>query len=247
MRRSIKTNTLVIISDYTKPYYSDTWENNILHYTGMGQTGNQQLTFMQNKTLNESNTNNVDVHLFEVFEEGKFVYQGKVTLDGKPYQKTQPDYRGKNRTVWIFSLKLVSRKLPAIVPEETFRREEELKEKQTSKLSDEELAKRVASSKRKAPTQKVLSKRYVRNEYVSELAKRNSDGKCQLCGQAAPFNDKNNTPYLEVHHITWLSKGGTDTIENTVALCPNCHRKVHILNLQEDTTYLKNHTTKTKT
>jgi 5-methylcytosine-specific restriction protein A len=53
MRRSIKTNTLVIISDHTKPYYTDTWENNIFHYTGMGLTGDQQLTFGQNRTLNE--------------------------------------------------------------------------------------------------------------------------------------------------------------------------------------------------
>ncbi|MGQ9558779.1 MAG: HNH endonuclease [Desulfurispora sp.] len=28
--------------------------------------------------------------------------------------------------------------------------------------------------------------------------------------------------------------GGKDTIENTVALCPNCHRKMHSLNLPED-------------
>ena len=32
----------------------------------------------------------------------------------------------------------------------------------------------------------------------------------------------------------WLSEGGEDSIENTVALCPNCHRKMHVVNLQED-------------
>jgi 5-methylcytosine-specific restriction protein A len=41
-------------------------------------------------------------------------------------------------------------------------------------------------------------------------------------------------PFLEEHHIEWLSKGGEDTIDNAVALCPNCHRKMHILNLKED-------------
>ncbi|MFP5111610.1 HNH endonuclease [Bacillaceae bacterium C204] len=39
---------------------------------------------------------------------------------------------------------------------------------------------------------------------------------------------------METHHIVWLSKGGDDTIENTVAICPNCHRKMHALNLAED-------------
>ncbi|WP_068985414.1 HNH endonuclease [Lysinibacillus xylanilyticus] len=31
-----------------------------------------------------------------------------------------------------------------------------------------------------------------------------------------------------------LWKGGEDTIENCVALCPNCHRKMHSLALNED-------------
>ena len=33
----------------------------------------------------------------------------------------------------------------------------------------------------------------------------------------------NGKPYLEVHHIIQLAKGGPDTIKNAVALCPNCH------------------------
>ena len=78
-----------------------------------------------------------------------------------------------------------------------------------------------------------------RNPYISELAKRKANGYCQLCGEKAPFNDVNGNPYLETHHIEWLSEGGEDSIENTVALCPNCHRKQHILNLDTDTEILK--------
>lgn len=33
MRRSHKTNTLVLIFDHTM--YDDNWEDNVLHYTGM--------------------------------------------------------------------------------------------------------------------------------------------------------------------------------------------------------------------
>ncbi|MDU6483465.1 MAG: HNH endonuclease [Paeniclostridium sordellii] len=40
--------------------------------------------------------------------------------------------------------------------------------------------------------------------------------------------------------MVWLSKGGDDTIENTAALCPNCHRKMHIINDEEDVEYLRN-------
>lgn len=70
---------------------------------------------------------------------------------------------------------------------------------------------------------------FVRNIYVAEYAKRIAKGKCDLCGKRAPFKDKYKKPYLEEHHVIWLSQGGTDTIDNTVALCPNCHRKMHVV------------------
>ncbi|WP_200860799.1 HNH endonuclease [Providencia alcalifaciens] len=72
------------------------------------------------------------------------------------------------------------------------------------------------------------------------MAKRLAKGQCQLCLQPAPFKNTKGEPYLETHHIIWLSKGGDDTCENTVALCPNCHKKMHIVNNEEDIETLKN-------
>ena len=46
-------------------------------------------------------------------------------------------------------------------------------------------------------------------------------------------------PYLEAHHIIWLAKGGADEIENVVALCPNCHKKMHIVAEPADVESLK--------
>lgn len=91
MRRSNRTNSLVVISDHTKGYYKDEWdkENKIFYYTGMGKTGNQQLNYAQNKTLNESNINNAKVYLFEVFEGGKYIFQGQAKLSASPYQDDQ--------------------------------------------------------------------------------------------------------------------------------------------------------------
>ncbi len=84
-----------------------------------------------------------------------------------------------------------------------------------------------------------VKQEYKRNPYVTAYAKRKALGKCQLCGNKAPFMDPNGEPYLEVHHIEWLMNGGADSIENTVALCPNCHRKMHSLNLSADIDKLK--------
>jgi 5-methylcytosine-specific restriction endonuclease McrA len=69
-----------------------------------------------------------------------------------------------------------------------------------------------------------------RNPYISEYAKKRAKGICQLCGNPAPFSKADGEPYLESHHIVWLSKGGEDSPNNSVALCPNCHRKMHVLN-----------------
>lgn len=55
-----------------------------------------------------------------------------------------------------------------------------------------------------------------------------SNGNCDRCAQPAPFmRASNGEPYLEVHHIGSLSAGGEDVVENTVALCPDCHREAH--------------------
>ena len=75
---------------------------------------------------------------------------------------------------------------------------------------------------------------YIRNSKVAAYTKIRAAGICQLCGLPAPFKDKDGEPFLENHHLVWLSRGGTDTIYNTCALCPNCHRKMHILDMQED-------------
>lgn len=58
MRRSHQTNSLVLItdlfSDKNNPY-KDMTKDGIIHYTGMGQRGDQSFDFMQNKTLYHSN------------------------------------------------------------------------------------------------------------------------------------------------------------------------------------------------
>lgn len=41
-------------------------------------------------------------------------------------------------------------------------------------------------------------------------------GICQLCDKEAPIKDKHGQPFLEVHHIHYLSNGGEDKIENVI-------------------------------
>ena len=79
---------------------------------------------------------------------------------------------------------------------------------------------------------------YTRNTEVSRITKLRAGGICELCGKPAPFNDDNGDPYLESHHIIWLSRGGEDSTNNTAALCPNCHKKMHVLDDKSDISFL---------
>lgn len=56
---------------------------------------------------------------------------------------------------------------------------------------------------------------------------REANGFCESCEEKAPFSKDDGSPYLEVHHLRRLADGGSDTIHNAVALCPNCHREFH--------------------
>ncbi len=80
-----------------------------------------------------------------------------------------------------------------------------------------------------SPSQReVRSFQFIRDPKVVAYVLKNSKGKCFDCGMDAPFISKSTgEPYLEVHHIRMLKDGGEDTINNAVALCPNCHRKRH--------------------
>jgi len=68
---------------------------------------------------------------------------------------------------------------------------------------------------------------YQRDAMVVAWVLKESEGICELCDQKAPFEKKDGTPYLEVHHVQTLANHGRDTVDNAVALCPNCHRKLH--------------------
>jgi len=85
----------------------------------------------------------------------------------------------------------------------------------------------------------VVLNQFTRNEYIREYVRLRADGFCELCENKAPFCDKYGSPFLETHHVEYLSKGGKDSIENVVALCPNCHRRIHNLKLESDSNFLK--------
>jgi 5-methylcytosine-specific restriction endonuclease McrA len=87
---------------------------------------------------------------------------------------------------------------------------------------------RLAKANKLPESIQVISRAFRRNaDVVAEVLMR-ADGTCEECHSPAPFlRATDSSPYLEVHHRKLLSAGGEDTVANAVALCPNCHRKLH--------------------
>ena len=69
---------------------------------------------------------------------------------------------------------------------------------------------------------------FQRNAAVAAEVLLRAQGKCETCKQPAPFlRAWDGRPFLEVHHVVRLADDGEDTVENAIAVCPNCHRFHH--------------------
>lgn len=74
----------------------------------------------------------------------------------------------------------------------------------------------------------VSSQNFQRDPLVRAWVLQHAQGRCECCDFPSPFSTINGLPYLEVHHVKPLADSGSDRIENAVALCPNCHRALHL-------------------
>jgi len=99
-----------------------------------------------------------------------------------------------------------------------------------SAIADDSAARlqRLATAPRKPKRTVRIVQDFERNpDVVAEVLLR-AKSHCEGCGSSAPFNRRSNgTAYLEVHHVIRLVDHGEDSVENAIALCPNCHRQRH--------------------
>lgn len=239
MRRSLATNSLVLICDHTQSIYRNRWGNEVFHYMGIGLLGDQDLVHGQNRTLAEIPVNGVSAFLFERYERGTYTYIGEVEPAGPPYQETQKDRKGRMRKVWVFPLQLRGGGTPPPVPAAVLDEKRKAQERMAARLPLEKLTGKVKEAEGIRGIHRVSSQVVEYDPYVAEYVKRRAKGSCELCKKGAPFLDPKGNPFLEMHHIVPLTAGGEDSIENTVALCPNCHRKMHVAHFPIDIALLK--------
>ena len=217
---SREKNIILAISGGSK-YNDRPDENNpgMFLYHGSGENRDQDPNdaLVGNRQLKDSVKNNTTVFLFEKSKKGaKCKFIDEVRVVGEPFYDPS-DQTGFRRLIYrlqYLSEQSIDELMDAI-----------------KDTSNEELSRIVHSNSKK---RLVTSSQYNRDPYVRLYALRRSKGFCDLCENEAPFLKKDGTPYLEVHHIIPLSEGGEDSWNNVCSLCPNCHRKMHVVADQED-------------
>lgn len=116
----------------------------------------------------------------------------------------------------------------APMPEATLRKQLEMEVKASFSKDSNERQRRLVTAPKLPPRVETVSVSFMRNaDVIAEVLTR-AAGKCEDCNSPAPFRrSSDGTPYLEVHHKIRLADNGEDTVENAIAICPNCHRRAH--------------------
>jgi 5-methylcytosine-specific restriction protein A len=200
--------------------YDDDWDDNgNLRYFGQGQVGDMEF-IRGNSAIRDHSVNGKQLLVFQVEKDG-VRFRGAYVCSH--YELViAPDTEGTPRQAIVFTL----------VPEDSFASAEIGKEISIDIRTIDITSLRNAAYNSATPSANSTINNAVRTVYersanVREYVLARAKGKCEGCCQPAPFLRKDNTPYLEPHHIRRVSDGGPDHPRYVIALCPNCHREAH--------------------
>ena len=196
--------------------YEDAWlPDGSFEYFGEGQVGDMTMSGGNAAIANHS-ADGESLLLFEKVRDG-YRFVGEMVCEAV-LERNSPDQRGDIRRAFVFRM----RRMEAIV--------------EAVEASATELATDISDLRRKAyEAAGVRAPRpgtrprnvYERSADVRNYVLGRAKGHCEGCGQIAPFRRPDGSPYLEPHHIRRVSDGGPDHPAFVIALCPNCHRRVH--------------------
>jgi 5-methylcytosine-specific restriction enzyme A len=205
--------------------YSDSFHpDGTFWYTGEGQVGDQQM-IRGNAALRSHSEKRKTLHVFEYVSRGTVRYVGKATYAGHT-PRAAPDRNGNPRRVIVFQLSMETVDSEDGEPWAYLDDTAEPKGLWNRRIED---LRRLALAADKADTGPAERKRnaYIRSKALQVYVIRRSGGFCEGCESKAPFLTRRGHPFLEAHHIRRRADGGPDHPRWVIALCPNCHRRVH--------------------
>ncbi|OSP53702.1 HNH endonuclease [Pseudoruegeria sp. SK021] len=199
--------------------YSDRMRSDgVFEYFGEGQVGDMQM-LRGNKHIRDHAENGKDLLLFRKTKEGlRFLGQYVYEAD---HTERSPDREGAIRDAIVFEL----RHIDAINAHEV---EPAQVLTDAAPVSLEELRERALAAASATPGhKKQTSTVFERSAAVRAYVLARSRGRCEDCGDLAPFETPSGQPFLEAHHVRRLTDGGPDDPRFVIATCPNCHRRAH--------------------
>lgn len=142
-------------------------------------------------------------------------------------------FSGLGRVAEIAPPEAPTHRTPFVIPESAEQLEALLQAaiRESRAGSSEARRRRLESADPEPRRIQVQTTAFLRNADVIVEVLERAAGQCESCGEAAPFlRASDGSPYLEVHHIVPLARGGHDRVANAQALCPTCHRRLHFGN-----------------
>lgn len=202
--------------------YEDGFDDaGVFSYSGEGQVGDMQF-LGGNRAIRDHAIDGRALHLFRSLGKGKAnSYMGEFVLANHSIRRGV-DRNGDERDVIVFHLFPVYTAVDVLGEVPTpINGESSLEAAKAKALA--------ACNAEAGPAGKVaVQTLYDRSAAVRNYVLLRAGGTCESCDSVAPFTRRNGSPYLEVHHTTRLSDGGLDHPKHTAALCPTCHREIHL-------------------
>jgi 5-methylcytosine-specific restriction protein A len=197
-------------------YADRTRSDGVFEYFGEGQIGDMALQ-RGNLAIAAHSAEGKGLLLFRKANDGlRFVNE---MVYEKHHLERAIDREGNDRSAIVFEL----RPLTAVVE----KMEESTIAEPLRPIEELRLLAKAATIVSEATRSTGIRNVYQRSQDVRNYVLARARGRCEGCKASAPFIRKNGTPYLEPHHIRRLSDGGPDDPCFVIALCPNCHRRVH--------------------
>ncbi len=195
-------------------------------FTGEGQVGDMTMD-RGNGAVRDHTKDGKEMHLFEGDGEGQVWYLGQATYLDHHWEE-RPDENDEMRDAIIFEL--------AVDPtgesdqggaEESTEDYDDSNQRWWTRPQDELQALALRSHPSSGTEKETRQTVYRRSKAIKIYVKKRADGIYEGCGKEAPFVTPQGRPYLESHHVRRVSDGGPDYPRWVIALCPNCHRRVH--------------------
>lgn len=204
-------------------YHDGFQDDGTFFYTGEGQIGDMQM-LRGNWAIRNHHDTGKEIHLFEYVGRGMVQYVGEgYYIDH--HTRVAPDRNNVPRQAIVFELTVDTPAVgvPDPLPNEQPSRPHKLWRHPLSKLREQAY---TASTKTTASVERKVYAHF-RSDIIKLYVLRRAEGFCEGCGEAAPFTSSQGIPYLEPHHIRRRADAGPDHPQWVIALCPNCHARVH--------------------